>query len=215
MAKRRKNTVDFVEEVAVPEERMITLSDAKVQFLRDVRGLAKQTQRWHKENLNALEKVLGMQGLVIDDCRKLTVSFLKDHFVLYMLEELGLKVNTINGRIRSVRGLIQFLHRENYLPRDYSADLPVLKAEKVIIQAFSEEEIARLLRQPDQSTFTGLRDYTVMLLLLEPGCEFLNSSAFSWRMYISATAMSSFMEKALNSTWCPFRARCGKSCRNT
>jgi integrase/recombinase XerD len=169
MAKRKKNKVDFVEEVVVPEERIISLADAKVQFLRDVRGLAKQTQRWHKENLNALEKVLGMQSLVIDDCRKLTVPFLKDHFVFYMLEDLGLKVNTINGRIRSVRGLIQFLHRENYLPRDYSADLPVLKAEKVIIQAFSEEEIARLLRQPDQSTFTGLRDYTVMLLLLETG----------------------------------------------
>ncbi len=45
MAKRRKNTVDFVEEVAVPEERMITLADARAQFLRDVRGLAKQTQR--------------------------------------------------------------------------------------------------------------------------------------------------------------------------
>lgn len=169
MAKRRKNTVDFVEEVTVQEERIISLADAKIQFLRDVRGLAKQTQRWHRENLNALEKVLVMQGLVIEDCRKLTVPFLKDHFVFYMLEELGLKVNTINGRIRSVRGLIQFLHRENHLPRDYSADLPVLKAEKVIIQAFSEEEIARLLRQPDQSTFTGLRDYTVMLLLLETG----------------------------------------------
>ncbi len=169
MAKRRKNTIDFVEEVAVPEERVISLADAKVQFLRDIRGLAKQTQRWHKENLNALEKVLGMQGVTIEDCRKLTVSFLKEHFVFYMLEELGLKVNTINGRIRSVRGLIQFLHRESYLPRDYSADLPVLKAEKVIIQTFSEDEISRLLRQPDQSTFTGLRDYTMMLLLFETG----------------------------------------------
>ena len=86
-----------------------------------------------------------------------------------MLEELGLKVNTINGRIRSVRGLIQFLHREGYLSRDYSADLPVLKAEKVIIQTFSEVEISRLLRQPEQTTFTGLRDYTMMLLLLETG----------------------------------------------
>ncbi|RIV22102.1 hypothetical protein D2Q93_09490 [Alicyclobacillaceae bacterium I2511] len=76
-----KNTVDFVEEVAVPQERVISLADAKVQFLRDIRGLAKQTQRWHRENLNALEKVLSMQGMVIDDCRKLTVSFLKEHFV--------------------------------------------------------------------------------------------------------------------------------------
>ncbi len=169
MAKRRKNTVDFIEELAIPEERVLTLVNARAQFLRDIRGLAKQTQRWHKETLNALEKVLGMQDIVVEDCRKLTVPFLKERFVFYMLEDLGLKVNTINGRIRSVRALIQFLHRENYLPRDYSTDLPVLKAEKVIIQTFSEDEVSRLLRQPDQTTFTGLRDYTMMLLLLETG----------------------------------------------
>ena len=169
MTKRRKNVVDVEQNVVAESPKTIALSDAKALFLRDVRGLAKQTQRWHKENLNALEKVLGSQGIVVNNCRDLTVPFLKEHFVFYMLEEMGLKTNTINGRIRSVRGLIQFLSREGYLDRDYSADLPVLKGEKVIIQTFSEEEIARLLRQPDQKTFTGLRDYTMMLLLLETG----------------------------------------------
>ncbi len=169
MPKRRKNIVEIEQAVVGETTKIITLSDTKMLFLRDIRGLAKQTQRWHKENLNALEKVLGLQGIVVTDCRDLTVNFLKEHFVFYMLENIGLKTNTINGRIRSVRAMIQFLFREKYLERDYSVDLPVLKGEKVIIQTFSEEEITRLLRQPDQKTFTGLRDYTIMLLLLETG----------------------------------------------
>ena len=169
MTKRRKNIVEAVEDVMSETEKIMALADAKAVFLRDIRGLAKQTQRWHKENLNALEKVLGMQGIVVKDCRDLTVKFLREHFVFYMLEELGLKVNTINGRIRSVRGLIQFLFREGYLLKDYSADLAVLKGEKVVIATFSEDEISRLLHQPDQKTYTGLRDYTIMLLLLETG----------------------------------------------
>ncbi len=169
MVKRRKNVVDQVADLAVQPEKIITLTDAKLLFLRDIRGLAKQTQRWHKENLNALEKVLTKQGIMVDDCRNLTVPFLKERFIFYMLEELGLKVNTINGRIRSVRGLIQFLFSEHYLTKDYRGDLPVLKAEKVVIATFSEDEITRLLRQPNLKSFTGLRDYTIMLLLLETG----------------------------------------------
>jgi len=61
MMKRRNNTVDIEQAVVVETEEIIALSDTKVLFLRDVRGLAKKTQRWHKENLNALEKALGLQ----------------------------------------------------------------------------------------------------------------------------------------------------------
>lgn len=88
MAKRRENTVNFVEEMTVPEERMIT-----------------------------------------------------------MLEELGLKVNTVNGRIRSVRGLNQFLHRENHLPRDKALGM----------EGVSKSEVSRLCQDLDE-TVQGFRE---------------------------------------------------------
>jgi len=82
---------------------------------------------------------------------------------------MGLKVNTINGCMRSMRKLVQFLSKEGYLRNDFSGELPLLKGEKVIISTFSQEQIAALLHQPNRKTFTGFRDYTLMLLLLETG----------------------------------------------
>ncbi len=48
MPKRRKNIVEIEQAVVVETTKIIALSAAKMLFLRDIRGLAKQTQRWHK-----------------------------------------------------------------------------------------------------------------------------------------------------------------------
>jgi integrase/recombinase XerD len=48
-------------------------------------------------------------------------------------------------------------------------DIKLLKDRKSIVQTFSAEQLEKLLRQPDLRTFTGLRDYVMILLLLETG----------------------------------------------
>lgn len=173
MGKRRKNELEITAERTSTEGEIqggtLTLTEAKKLFLREIRGLAKETQRWHRENVTALEKVLQRQDITVDDVNILNPRFVKDHFLYYMLEEMGLKVNTINGRMRSMRKLVQFLSEESYLRHDFSSDLPLLKQEKVIIPTFSKEQIQAILRQPVRKTFTGYRDYTLMLLLLETG----------------------------------------------
>lgn len=166
--RRRKN--ELVQDVATEKDgTSISLVDAVALFMRDVRGLAFHTQRWHRENLNALQRVLAKQDIVVDDCCGLTTRFLKDHFIFYMKEELCLKPNTVNGRVRTVRKLIHFLHEEGYLGSDYSASIPLVRAEKVVIATFNENHIERILAQPSRGTFTGLRDYAILLLLLETG----------------------------------------------
>lgn len=150
-------------------ESTLSLAEAKVLFLRDIRLLSQETQRWHKENLTAFEKVLAKQGIEISDVGSLTAKMVKENFVFYMSEEMGLMANTINGRVRSVRALLKFLHGEGHIAKNFGADIPMIKGEEVIIETFSEEQIDALLRQPNRHTFTGLRDYTLMLLLLETG----------------------------------------------
>ncbi len=169
MPKRRKNSLNPHVEGGKSTESTLSLPEAKTLFLRDIRLLSQETQRWHKENLTALEKVLAAQGIQISDVRTLTAKMVKEHFVFYMSEEMELMPNTINGRVRSVRALLKYLHGEGHIAKDFGADIPMIKGEKVIIETFSEEQIEALLRQPNRHTFTGLRDYTLMLLLLETG----------------------------------------------
>ncbi|GMA64847.1 hypothetical protein GCM10025859_52870 [Alicyclobacillus fastidiosus] len=45
---------------------MLSFADAKTMFLRDCRHLAKQTQRWHRENLISFEKILARQDIIVD-----------------------------------------------------------------------------------------------------------------------------------------------------
>jgi integrase/recombinase XerD len=169
MPKRRKNNVETAVEGGNAEQSRLSLSEAKTLFLRDIRLLSKETQRWHRENLTAVEKALVKQKIDVSDVRCLTAPMMKEHVVFYMFEEMELKPNTINGRVRSVRALTKLLFGEGHIDRDFGADIPFIKSEKVIIEAFSEDQIEALLRQPDRRKFTGLRDYTLMLLLLETG----------------------------------------------
>jgi integrase/recombinase XerD len=45
----------------------------------------------------------------------------------------------------------------------------LLRDRKRVIPTFSKEQLNKLFRQPDLTTFTGVRDYTIMLLMLETG----------------------------------------------
>ena len=129
---------------------VLSLAETKMMFLAEVRGLAANTQRWHREILTEFEKVLAKQQILILDCWDLTARLLKNHFVFYMRDDLGLKTNPINGWVRTVRALIHFLFKEGYLEQDISTDIPILRGENVIIQTFSEEQIQRLLTQHDK-----------------------------------------------------------------
>lgn len=45
----------------------------------------------------------------------------------------------------------------------------LLKDRKTIIANFTKEQLKKLFRQPDLKTFTGIRDYRIMMLMLETG----------------------------------------------
>lgn len=44
-----------------------------------------------------------------------------------------------------------------------------MKDRKTVITTFTKEQLKKLFRQPDLKTFTGVRDYTIMMLMLETG----------------------------------------------
>ncbi|MCL6627505.1 MAG: hypothetical protein K6T68_13080 [Alicyclobacillus shizuokensis] len=77
-----------------------------------------------------MEKVLASQAITVPDVRRLTSHLIKENFVFYMVEEMSLRPNTINGRVRSVRALIKFLHREGYITRDFGSDIPLIKGRR-------------------------------------------------------------------------------------
>ncbi|QGQ95097.1 hypothetical protein EHS13_09475 [Paenibacillus psychroresistens] len=86
----------------------------------------------------------------------------------YMMEK-ELSSYTINGRLKSYKVFFKFLAQEGYRENDISTAIPLVKSEQNMIPSFSKQQALELLNQPNRKTFIGLRDYTMMMVLLETG----------------------------------------------
>ncbi|WP_198158010.1 tyrosine-type recombinase/integrase [Paenibacillus sp. P22] len=76
---------------------------------------------------------------------------------------------TINKLIRGWRAFFNWVHTEGYVDTNPFNGIGTIKAEKRIIETFSDAQLKAILAAPNRSTFTGYRDYTIMMTLLDTG----------------------------------------------
>lgn len=164
MVKRRTSVQDEI----VKQYGNMPWETAVEQFIEfmKIKGLAFHTRRWHKENLQAVVKVLRTKGYPSDP-GLITEAMLRD-VVLEMVNS-SLSPTTINHRIRSTKQLYHYLVSEDLVACNPSERLDRKKAPSAIIETFSEEGLEKLLSMPDKTRFVGLRDYAIMLFLLDTG----------------------------------------------
>ncbi|MGG4141755.1 tyrosine-type recombinase/integrase [Paenibacillus algorifonticola] len=70
---------------------------------------------------------------------------------------------------RSWRAFFNWMHSECFVEKNPFVGIGKEKSERSIIETFSNAQMKSLLNAPNRSTFTGLRDYTIMLTLLDTG----------------------------------------------
>lgn len=138
-------------------------------FLLDLRAknLAIRSMKFHESNLYDFQKAFAEAQIPID-FSTLTCNDIKRHYIGNMRDR-KLAGNTINGRIKSCKAFFQFLFREHAVAADLGEQLQLVKTEQKMINTFTKHQIVTLFEQPNRHTFAGLRDYTMMLLLLETG----------------------------------------------
>lgn len=164
MAKRRTTVEIDLQE----RQEKLQWHEAVEQFLNGLKlkGLSYHTRRWHKENLQAVFKSLQGNGHPADPSL-ISAAMLKDVFL--SMTEKGLSPTTINHRMRSIKQLLAFLVKEAFLTVNPALQLEKQKVRQNIIQAFTDDQVVTLLSMPDKSRFSGLRDYAIMVLLLDTG----------------------------------------------
>jgi len=182
-------------------------------FLQDCRfrNLSQRSMSYYDSTLHYLLQVLEEQKQS-SDFDQITSDTLQRHFLGYMVEK-RLAPQTINGRLSCCRIFFRFLHRHGHIPTNPAAVLTSVKAPKDAIATFSHDELVRLLRQPDQSTFTGLRDYTILLLLLDTGIrigELLNLRVDDLHMQEMELTVKG---KGSKERRVPFQKTCAKALR--
>lgn len=150
---------DVSEEVQYQEAVQLFLMDCRF------RNLSPSTIDFYKFHLRGLQRFLEKHDL---NFLLLTSNELSVRFINHLMDE-GLTSNTINGRIRTCQSFFKFLSQEGITKTNVANDLKLIKAQNQMIYTFTEEQVELILKQPDRNTFTGLRDYVMMIVLLETG----------------------------------------------
>ncbi len=84
-------------------------------------------------------------------------------------QQKTLSGHTINGYLRGLRGFWSWLKREEYIDDNPFLKLKLPKVPIKVIQTFTDEQLQSLFNAIDQKAPQGLRDYVVILLLLDTG----------------------------------------------
>ncbi|PAF24358.1 hypothetical protein CHH61_18855 [Shouchella clausii] len=96
---------------------------------------------------------------------------LLDGFVNYLRDERGNNIGGVNAKIRAVRAFMFYCAEMKYILNNPAENWKQIKGKEPEINAFTSSQIKALLKQADRQTFTGLRDYNLMLFLLDTGAR--------------------------------------------
>jgi integrase/recombinase XerD len=142
---------------------IISWEEVLQHFLLDckVRNLSPKTVKWYEDSLSLTFEEIG-----IDYVADIKPGHYQDWIL--ELQDRELSPNTINGRLRALKSFYNYcdgrFEFDNVLK-----DIKLLKERKTVIKPFSPVQIEKLLRQPNMKSFSGVRDYTMMLLMLDTG----------------------------------------------
>lgn len=132
-----------------------------------IKNLSEYTFKYYRNELFKFRKILESENIDTNPS-KITEEILKDVVILKMMNE-GKKITTINANLRAIRAFFNFLEGEGYISNNPAKSVKLVKQKRTIIETFNRQQIQVLLSQPDKTTFTGFRDFTIMMLLLETG----------------------------------------------
>jgi integrase/recombinase XerD len=91
------------------------------------------------------------------------------HRMISNMMDQGYKETTINGRIRTCQQFYKFLFKEGVTETNIASSLKPIKCPQTTIHTLNPEQIHSILQQPKLDTFTGIRDYAIILTFLDTG----------------------------------------------
>jgi integrase/recombinase XerD len=135
-----------------------------ITTVRVEKGLSNNTIQSYRNDLNILCKFL-------DKKKKNLLSAERDDLVdlLMWMKDEGRSDASIARLMSSVKGLFKFALTEKLLKRDPTAYMSTRKAWQTLPRFLAQEEIEKLLEQPDMNDNIGIRDRAMLELLYATG----------------------------------------------
>lgn len=132
--------------------------DSYLTHLRIERGLSDNTIDSYGLDLDRF-LIYTMERNVLD-LNKIDINFLSQY--IFMLYDLGLAPTSIHRNISALKGFFRFLIDENDIEVNPTDLLEAPKITRKIPHVLSQEEIEKILNQPDSSDSLGQRDRAML-----------------------------------------------------
>ena len=131
---------------------------------------AKKFWNWVQEECGDLPIADITKDIVRDHINFLRFDKVKwDNHPFHVPQGKGLSAATINIRIRNIKVFFNWLEDEGYIEHSPVRGIKQHRIDEDAISSLTEDEVVKLLQQPDQRTYTGYRNYVLMLLILDTG----------------------------------------------
>ncbi len=143
---------------------MNKLSEKYFEFLVKTKKVSENTLLSYKRDINNYILFLESNKMRIESTNGTTVL---DY--LMGLQKSGKSASTVSRNLASIRSMYRFLQNESIISVDPTAQLHSLKTEKKLPEVLTNEEIEKLLAQPDTGELKGCRDKAMLELLYATG----------------------------------------------
>ena len=101
--------------------------------------------------------------------RVITADLIEGEYIRHMFEEKGVKHATVTATMRALKAFLNWAVGRGIIAENPMEKISIGNPKPPTIETFSREQIRDILSQPDPKLFIGLRDFTIMALLLETG----------------------------------------------
>ncbi|MFA1512868.1 tyrosine-type recombinase/integrase [Priestia aryabhattai] len=157
MSKRRILLTEDELKIATKTSYVTTDEEAFKLFFTDcqLKSLRPHTIKFYREQFHAIK------------VPKVTMTEKDIKQLIMDMQNNGLKASTINTRLRALRSFFNFLYKNKHIKKNPIANVKLLNQRKEIVPTFSKDQLQLLFSLCDKKTFVGVRDYTIMLLMLD------------------------------------------------
>ena len=143
--------------------------DAQIEkfagYLQNVKKMSKNTELSYTRDLKKMQNFFQNNG--VKDITKINGTSLNSYILF--LEHEHFAPTTISRSVASMKAFFHYLYKNGEITEDISELLKPPKVEKKLPGILSQEEVVRLLAQPDVSCPKGLRDKAMLELLYATG----------------------------------------------
>ncbi|MFZ5642071.1 MAG: tyrosine-type recombinase/integrase [Bacillota bacterium] len=131
---------------------------------------ARKFWKWVQEECEGLSFQDVSKDIVREHINYLRFDKVKwDNHPYHKPQGSGLSAATINLRIRNLKVFFNWLAGEGYVENSLMQGMKQHKIDDDVINSLTEDEVLKLIKQPNLNTYTGYRDYVLMLFILDTG----------------------------------------------